>query len=79
MEPINIHINNLGAIANSDITITPVMIFSGESGLGKSYAAILCHYIFDFLLSPVRLNRFFTKNKLISKKNVKTIKIKVLL
>ncbi len=37
MKAIKIHINRLGIIKDSDITITPMMIFSGESGLGKSY------------------------------------------
>ena len=64
MQPIKVHINELGAIIDSDIDITPVMIFSGESGLGKSYAAILSHYIFDMLLSSFRLNNFFTERNI---------------
>lgn len=62
METIEVHIHQLGAIRNSHIRITPVMFFSGESGLGKSYLAILCHYFFDLLLDKGRLARFFDSN-----------------
>ena len=36
-----------------------MMVFSGESGLGKSYVAILCHYFFYVWLSTKRLDSFF--------------------
>ena len=36
-----------------------MMVFSGESGLGKSYVAILCHYFFYVWLSSKRLDSFF--------------------
>ncbi len=42
---IQIKINKLGPISNSSIEIKPFMIFSGNSGLGKSYTAFLVHYI----------------------------------
>lgn len=59
MEPIKLHINRLGLVRDSDITITPLMVLSGESGLGKSYVAVLCHYFFDVWLNKKRLNTFF--------------------
>ena len=59
MKPIKLHINKLGLVRNADITITPMMVFSGESGLGKSYVAILCHYFFYVWLSSKRLDSFF--------------------
>ena len=59
MKPIKLHINRLGLVRNADITITPMMVFSGESGLGKSYVAILCHYFFYVWLSSKRLDSFF--------------------
>lgn len=59
MQSIQLHINNLGLIKNADIRIAPMMVFSGESGLGKSYVAILCHYFFYIWLSPKRLDSFF--------------------
>lgn len=59
MLPISIRVNQLGALRNSDISIYPVMIFSGQSGLGKSHLALLVHYIYALLLSPLRLNAFF--------------------
>lgn len=60
MEQIEIRINKLGAIRDSSLRMKPLMIFSGESGLGKSYAAFLVHYIY-FLLSESsdRLALFF--------------------
>lgn len=59
MQPIKIHINRLGLVRNADLTITPMMVFSGESGLGKSYVAILCHYFFYVWLSSKRFDTFF--------------------
>lgn len=59
MEPVKLHITRLGLIRNADIEMTPIMVFSGESGLGKSYVAILCHYFFHVWLNPKRLDSFF--------------------
>ncbi len=58
MRPIKIHINHLGLIRDADIELSPLMVFSGESGLGKSYVAILCHYFFHVLLNEKRLSSF---------------------
>ena len=61
MEQIDIRINKLGAIRDSSLKMKPLMIFSGESGLGKSYVAFLIHYIY-YLLSEAsdRLSLFFS-------------------
>lgn len=69
MESIKLHINKLGLVRNADIIITPLMVFSGESGLGKSYVAVLCHYFFYVWLNPKRLDSFFYK-KLADKKGL---------
>lgn len=60
MKKLEFKINQLGAIRNSSIKIKPLMVLSGESGLGKSYAAFLVHYIY-YLLSETndRLKDFF--------------------
>lgn len=58
MESIKIHINKLGRIRQSDVEINRLMIFCGESGMGKSYVAMLCHYFFYVWLHPVRINLF---------------------
>lgn len=58
MEKIVITIDRLGMIRRSKIEISPVMIFSGESGLGKSYLAMLCHYFFEVLLDSDRFDHF---------------------
>jgi len=50
MERIKIEIEKLGRVVNSEIEIAPLMIFSGESGMGKSYLALLAHYFYDVLI-----------------------------
>ena len=62
MRQIDIKINELGAIRDSVLKMKPLMLFSGESGLGKSYAAFLIHYLY-FLLSSERLKLFFLDQK----------------
>lgn len=59
MKSIKIHINRLGAVRNSVVELKPLMIFSGESGLGKSYVAILVHYFYK-VLTENRLQAFFS-------------------
>lgn len=57
MERIKVKINKLGRVADSIIEIAPMMIFSGESGMGKSYLALLSHYFYDVLMLSERLKR----------------------
>ena len=61
MNSIKIHINNLGLVRDADLEITPIMVFSGESGLGKSFLALLCHYFYYVWLDSksTRLDTFF--------------------
>lgn len=42
---IRIHINKLGPIGDSEIELKPLMVFTGMSGLGKSYTAFLIYYL----------------------------------
>lgn len=58
MNPVIFQIKKLGAVSNSKIELKPLMIFSGESGLGKSYVAFLVHYLY-ILLTSHRLTSFF--------------------
>lgn len=45
MQLLSFRIHKLGLIQETDeIRLNRLMIFSGESGLGKSYLAMLCHY-----------------------------------
>lgn len=62
MNSIKVWIDQLGRVRDSEIQIYPLMVFSGESGLGKSYLALLCHYFFELLINTNRLNHFFTDN-----------------
>lgn len=64
MKKIKISIKRLGRICDSEIEIKPLMLFSGESGMGKSYVAILVHYFFELLLDENRINRFFMLQKI---------------
>ena len=60
MRDVKIKIHQLGMIGESEeITLNRLMIFSGESGLGKSYLSIICHYIFSVLLDRHRISSFF--------------------
>ena len=43
---IELHIEELGPIHDSRIVLKPFMVFSGESGTGKSYTALLVHYLY---------------------------------
>lgn len=59
MKSIHVNIKRLGLIRNAEIDIKPLMLFSGYSGLGKSYVAILCHYFYWVWMSDKRLNVLF--------------------
>lgn len=59
MKEVTIKIKKLGLIKDSEVTIKPMMIFSGDSGLGKTYTALLSNYIFELMTSPLRLNKIF--------------------
>lgn len=60
MQLLSFRIHKLGLIQEADeIRLNRLMIFSGESGLGKSYLAMLCHYFFDVLLDRSRISSFF--------------------
>lgn len=52
-------INCLGAIRDSELSLNQFMVLSGESGLGKSYLAMMSNYIFHLLWSTKRMNNFF--------------------
>lgn len=62
MNPVIFHIKKLGAVRNSNIELKPLMIFSGESGLGKSYVAFLVHYLYTLLVSDRLISFFNEKN-----------------
>lgn len=65
MESISINIVKLGMLRNAGtIRLNQLMVFSGESGLGKSYLAILCHYFFDILLDRKRIYSFLKERGL---------------
>lgn len=50
MRSINIHINRLGPIKGPiTISLKPFLIFSGPSGVGKSYLSLLVHYVYRIL------------------------------
>lgn len=68
MKPVKFFISKLGAIRDSEVELSPLMIFSGESGLGKSYVSFLVHYLYVLLMPDTdnrprenRLFKFFEK------------------
>lgn len=64
MQKIILKINQLGRIRSSKIEVSPLMVFSGESGLGMSYLAILCHYFFEILINTHLINHYFLDNNI---------------
>ena len=61
IKSVSFKIKRLGAITDSELTLNQFMILSGESGLGKSYVAMMCNYIFFLLWSRKRLNNFINE------------------
>ena len=72
---IRIIIDKLGPITDSEIVFKPVMVFTGESGLGKSYTALLWYNLITSL-TPMRLQEFITKKMNGSVKEELTFKFK---
>lgn len=54
----DIHIENLGAIKEADITITPLTILAGENGTGKSFVTKFLYSILNVAILDVFTNRF---------------------
>lgn len=63
MNKIRIYIEELGPIRKQEIELAQVMLFTGDSNLGKSYTNFLCYYLLS-LASSNRLDEFL-KNKII--------------
>ena len=72
---IRIIIDKLGPITDSEIVFKPFMVFTGESGLGKSYTALLWYNLITSL-TPMRLQEFITKKIYGSVKEELTFKFK---
>lgn len=61
LKEVTYRINRLGAIRDAELSMNQFMLFSGDSGLGKSYMAVLSNYIFQIMVSPDRLGRFLSE------------------
>lgn len=59
VKKITIHIDQLGPVRNSDIELKPFMVFTGESGTGKSYTSLLVHFIYRVLGTRNDISDFF--------------------
>lgn len=55
---IQFKIHKLGALRDTSFEYKPFMIFSGDSGLGKSYAAFLSYYFLNSLMGEFALVPF---------------------
>lgn len=60
MNNVKILINELGPVKKQVIELKPVMLFTGESSLGKSYVNFLTYYLFHVFLSE-RMYDFLMK------------------
>ena len=60
MKDVIFKINKLGPVSESSVTLKPMTIISGESGIGKSYVSFLLHYFYVLLEQP-RFDAFFEK------------------
>lgn len=61
LKEVKFRINRLGAIRDAELSMNQFMLFSGDSGLGKSYMAMLSNYVFHVMVSPDRLGRFLSE------------------
>ena len=46
---VKIYINKLGRIRDAEIDVKPMLVFTGNSGLGKSYTAFLVDHIYNVI------------------------------
>lgn len=53
--PVKFKINQLGPIRNSEVTLKPLMVFSGDSSTGKSYMAFLTYYFLNTIISKDKI------------------------
>lgn len=63
LKPVKIEIQELGPIRNSEIEIAQLLLFTGESGLGKSYVSFLCYYLYHMLCST-RFTQYFKERQI---------------
>lgn len=57
-----IYINELGRIRDAVIDVKPMMVFTGDSGLGKSYTAFLIYHVYSVLAND-RI-KYFVEDKI---------------
>jgi hypothetical protein len=59
---LKIYINELGRIRDAIIDVKPMMVFTGDSGLGKSYTAFLIYHAYSVLAND-RI-KFYVEDKI---------------
>lgn len=72
MSNIKIHIIELGPVKDCELTLAPVMLFTGKSNLGKSYVNFLAYYVYN-LFSSQRLYDFITNKITVDVEKAKKI------
>lgn len=72
---IRVIIDKLGPIQNSEIEFKPFLVYTGESGLGKSYTALLWYNLLTAMTSE-RLSEFVSMKSNGSQKDELALKIK---
>lgn len=63
----NLHIENLGAIQEADITITPLTILAGENGTGKSFVTKFLYSVLNVTILDNLSNEIIKSSKNIEK------------
>ena len=59
-----IEIRRLGALSSTSIKMNRFVLFSGESGLGKTYVSMLCDYVYVMLTDHHFFDNFFKERGL---------------
>lgn len=59
LQDIKIHINHFGPLDNVDLSLAPLVIITGKSNLGKSYANYLIYYFMSSILDG-KFSDFFS-------------------
>lgn len=70
MSNINIHIIELGPVKDCNLSLAPVMLFTGKSNLGKSYVNFLAYYVYSLFSGP-RIYEFISNKITVDLENAK--------
>lgn len=67
MQDIKLVINEYGPLKNTELSFAPMMVFTGDSNLGKSYVNYLWYY-FMASFTPLVLSEFISSKFVFTEK-----------